>query len=210
MLTKAAISKQEIQSYRGIIHGAPVWFLVTTLNNFFGSVECHERATVLKPTRNLIIRLADGRKSMTHSKATLLLFGFALTFLFIASEKSAADIKANRVEPLNCAYTHTINLGHNPHVTQQSREKTRFELHIAEGLLAPDFCDEVVKAFASGSSYYAFCETGQSPAKITHDIVMNKASGEIVTIMNFYADRDWVTKLAHYGVCEIAPSQEIK
>ena len=147
---------------------------------------------------------------MTQSKTTLLLFGFALTFLFGTSEIADADTVEIQTDPLNCAYSHTLDLGYHPDVTPRSREKTRFDLHLNDGLLAPDFCDAVVKAFSSDSSFYAFCESGQSPAKITHDIVVNKVSGEIVTIMNFYANPDWVTKLAHYGECEMDQQRDNK
>ncbi|MDP7151585.1 MAG: hypothetical protein QGI08_06930 [Paracoccaceae bacterium] len=154
--------------------------------------------------------LADGQVLMTQSKSTYLSFGFAVVFLFALSERLAANVADHQSGPLKCAYSATINLGNNPDVTRRNREKTRFELDLNDGQLAPDFCDEIVKAFSSDSSYYAFCESGQSPAKITHDIVVNKASGEIVTIMNFYANRDWVTKLAHYGTCDINQPQDIK
>jgi len=147
---------------------------------------------------------------MTQSRYPTLLPALVLTFLFAAAEPSIANVEASPVEPLSCGYSYTLSLGGNPDVTPRGREKTRFELHINDGLLVPKFCDEVVKAFSSSSAYFAFCESGQSPAKITHDIIVNKTSGEIVTIMNFYANRDWVTKLAHYGTCEFGPTPEDK
>lgn len=61
--------------------------------------------------------IRNGQKSMTQSKLPLLLFGFALTFLFGASEIADADTVEIQANPLTCAYSHTLNLGFHPDIT---------------------------------------------------------------------------------------------
>lgn len=113
----------------------------------------------------------------------------------------AADPVRSEGRLLACGYTRSIVLTPNSELSKHNPERTRFELRFDRSFIVPDFCDTVVQSLLLEDTYFVSCRSGEYPATITHDITVNKTTGAIVTVMTFFADNKWVSKVAHLGRC---------
>ena len=129
-----------------------------------------------------------------HSKAWL-------AAAMVSNAVLMAEPAHSESQPLVCGYTHSIGLMRSSELTKHTPERTRFELHFNRKFIVPDFCDTVVESLLIEDTYFISCRSGEYPATITHDITINKKTGDIVTVMTFFTDNKWVTKVAHLGEC---------
>lgn len=151
-----------------------------------------ETATDVGPRGHFFLRLRFDR-----------LAGGLISLVIACATSASAQTEAIVGAPLTCGYSTSMSLKWLREVSRRDPQRTQFELPVIDGLVRPDFCDEVVQSISADNTYFVSCRSGEGAATITHDIVISKRSGEIVTIMNFFSDNDWVSKVAHMGVCEL-------
>lgn len=113
-----------------------------------------------------------------------------------------AESAAAGRQSLNCAYNYTPTLGSPPSRTKRSRAQTAFQLEINDGSLNPDFCDKVIWHTATRDHHIVFCESTDRAAKVFHDVILQKGSGDVITTISFYANEKIVSKVSHIGSCE--------